>query len=267
MIRKIDIHLHPRPDDDTMDKYLRIMDRHNVAAGLLHGLEDRGWDTGFSGGTSNDAVVRAVKAHPGRFFGTVCVSFLDGVGQVVGSIREYREKGAIGVKLFPNLGYDPNDERYEPIWVEVERLGMLVFSHCGWLAPNRATPSMRIASLGGASPFHFEVPARRHPGVKFVFAHFGGAATYLETLVLTSRLDNTFADTCPGWGRWVWENEMPGLRSMPRDKLLYGTDNAGEAYGLDDAWWTEKLLSMGFTYDDIGRYFYGNAARLLGVAD
>ena len=265
MIQKIDIHIHPRQDDADMSGYLRIMDRHNVDAALIHGLEDSSWDPAVSGGTPNDAVIRAVRSHPGRFHGTLCVDFTDGVERVVGKIREFHDKGAMGIKLFPNFGFDPNDDRYEPIWVELEKRKMLVFSHCGWLAPDRKAPSRRISSLDGASPFHFEVPARRHPTVDFVFAHFGGAATYLETLVLRSRLDNTYADTCPGWGRWVWENDLPGLKAMPKAKLLYGTDNAGEAYGQDDIWWSEKLLSMGWSYADIHSYFYGNAARLLRI--
>jgi predicted TIM-barrel fold metal-dependent hydrolase len=266
MIRKIDIHTHPIPDDRNMDRYLGIMDRHNVAAALVHGLEDGSWDGASAADTPNDAVIRAVHAHPDRFFGTVCVNFTDGVEKVLATIREFSDKGAIGIKLFPNYGFDPNDDAYEPVWHELEQRRMLVFSHCGWLAPEPKAPSRRISSLAGASPFHFEVPARRHPTVDFVFAHFGGGATYLETLVLTSRLANTYADTCPGWGRWVWENDLPGLSSMPRTQLLYGTDNAGEAYGQDDVWWTRKLLSMGFTDEDISRYFFGNAARLLGMA-
>jgi len=268
MIQKIDIHLHPNADDKNMDGYLMIMDKHNVEAGLLHGMEEKGWaNWGFKYGTPSDAVVKAVKAHPKRFYGTACVNFLDGVDKVVDKIKKYGDQGLIGIKLFPNLGFDPNDDKYEPIWQEVEKRKMLVFSHCGWLSPNEKNPSMRIASIGYASPFHFEVPARRHAKINFIFAHFGGGATYLETLVLTSRLKNCFADTCPGWGKWVWENDMPGLKTMYRTQLLYGTDNAGENYGQDDSWWTGKLLSYGFNDNDIHMYFHVNSAKILGIVE
>ncbi len=265
MIMKIDIHLHPKCDDPGLEKYLKVMDKHNVAAGLVHGLDEAGWDYGFKDTTSNDEVVKAVKNHPGRFFGTVCVNFALGVEKSLDLIKKYSDKGCMGIKLFPNCGFDPNDDKYEPIWQELEKRNMLVFSHCGWLGPNDNNPSMRLSSLEGASPFHFEVPARRHPKVKFIFAHFGGGATYLETIVLTSRLPNAYADTCPGWGRWVFENDMPGLKSMPREKLLYGTDNAGEIYGIDDIWWTNKLMSYGFSQRDLHIYFYENSAKILGL--
>ncbi|OGF49062.1 MAG: hypothetical protein A2231_03845 [Candidatus Firestonebacteria bacterium RIFOXYA2_FULL_40_8] len=262
MIRKIDIHIHPREGDVTMEKYLKIMDKHNVVAGLVHGLESEAYQKGYD---ANEYVLKAIKAHPDRFYGTVCVNFTKGTEKTLDMIKKFGDAGVIGIKLFPNLGFDPNDDRYEPIWQEVEKRKMLVFSHCGWLAPNTKDPSMRIASAFGASPFHFEVPARRHANINFIFAHFGGGATYLETLVLTSRLKNTFADTCPGWGRWVFENDLAGLKSMVRTQLLYGTDNAGEQYGVDDAWWTDKLMSMGFTYGDLQLYFYENAKKILKI--
>lgn len=263
MMKKIDIHLHPLKGDPKMEKYLRIMDKNNVVAGLVHGLPDEGWDWGMA--DSNEETVKAVKAHPKRFYGTVAVDFSKGVDKALDLIKKYSDKGLIGIKLFPNLGFDPNDDKYEVIWQEVEKRKMLVFSHCGWILPNIKNPSMRLESVNGASPFHFEVPARRHANINFIFAHFGGAATYLETLVLTSRLKNAFADTCPGWGKWVFENDMPGLKSMCRSQLMYGTDNAGELYGQDDIWWNRKLSSMGFTREDLHLYFYKNAKKILGM--
>jgi len=263
MIEKIDIHLHPIAGDPGLDKYLRIMDKHNVVAGLVHGLPQEGWE--WKMGDTNDQVVAAVKAHPKRFYGTAVVDFSRGVEKAVDLVKKYGDKGLIGIKTFPNVGFDPNEDQYEPIFQELEKRKMLVFSHCGWILENETNRAMSLQSINGASPFHFEVPARRHPGVNFIFAHFGGAATYLETLVLTSRLKNTFADTCPGWGRWVFENDLPGLKSMPRHKLLYGTDNEAELYGMDDEWWSKKLTSLGFTYGDLYLYFYENSKKILGI--
>jgi len=263
MIRKIDYHMHPIGDDPGMEKYLKLMDKYNVTHGVIHGLI---LDTmGYVGNGGNEGVAKAVKAHKDRFFGTVCVNFLDGNDKVLDEIKKYGDLGFIGIKLFPNLGFSPNDEKYEPIFAELEKRGMICFSHCGWLGPDPGHPERRMASLDGGSPFHFEVPARRHPKVKFIFAHFGGGATYLETIVLCSRLPNAYADTCPGWGRWVFDNNLSGIQAMPKDRLLYGTDNAGDSYGLDDQWWTKKLTSLGWSYDNINQYFWYNSARILGL--
>jgi predicted TIM-barrel fold metal-dependent hydrolase len=122
----------------------------------------------------------------------------------------------------------------------------------------------RLDSLT-ACPFNFETPARLHPGIKFILAHFGGAATYLQTVVLISRMPNVFADTAPGWGVWVFRNRMGGLDEVDFGKVLYGTDTVGDGYTTNEAWWIETLMSMGRTQEELEMYFYKNGAELLGI--
>jgi len=50
---------------------------------------------------------------------------------------------------------------------------------------------------------------------------------------------------------------------MPKDHILYGTDNAADNYGMDDVWWTNKLTSLGWNYDDLYAYFWRNNAKIL----
>ncbi len=257
-MKKIDIHTHLPKDDPEMEGYLSIMDRFEVVAALVHAVPAEGRD--------NADVLRAVKAHPERLFGSVHVDLREPVEECIDLVREYAARGFRSVKLFPNMGFDANDEHLEPFWAVVEELGLMCLPHCGWLLHRKERAQARLDSLT-ATPFHFEVPARRHEGVRFIFGHFGGAASYLETIVLCSRLPNAFADTCPGWGRWVFQNRLPGLASLDFAHVLYGTDNAGERYGEDAKWWTETHRAMGRTEEDIERYFYGNAARLLELSE
>ena len=252
-MKKIDIHIHPVADDPQMDAYLSTMDSHEVEAALVHGLYLEGLD--------NTAVLRAVKAHPDRLFGSVYVDLLKPVEECIDLVRRYGGEGFKSVKVFPNFGFDPGEQKYEPFWQVVEDLGLMCLSHCGWLRP---MGRQRINSRT-ASPLYFEIPARMHPGINFVMGHFGGGATYLETLTYTSRMENVFADTCPGWGQWVFQHRMPGLEGLNFEKVLYGTDNAGERYSQDEQWWTQTLFSMGKCNEDIQRYFYANAAKLLGI--
>jgi predicted TIM-barrel fold metal-dependent hydrolase len=76
-------------------------------------------------------------------------------------------------------------------------------------------------------------------------------------------LPNCYADTCPGWGRWVFEQRMPGLGSLDFRKILYGTDGAGDAYSKQERWWNKTILSLGKTREDCRRHLYSNAAALL----
>ena len=243
-----------------MDTYVKAMDKYDVEVVLCHGLasEDYGFDY------DNEDIVRAVKRHAGRVLGSAYIDLRKPVQECIDEVEKCAEAGFVCVKLFPNLGFDPNDECFEPFWQRVEDLGLLCLSHCGWLGPNRAKPHLRIQSIT-ATPFHFEVPARRHPGINFIFAHFGGGASYLETVTLLSRLPNCYADVCPGWGRWVWQQRMPGLEGVDMSRILLGTDGAGEGYFETEAFWIQTFKSYGRTMQQIEDVLYNNAYRLLGL--
>jgi len=255
-MKKVDIHIHPQKDDLELDQYLQAMDRFEVEAALVHGAYHE-W-------TTNDRVLRICRAHPDRFYGSCYVDLLQPLEACIEVIRRYAGEGFRCFKVFPNFGFDPNDERFEPFWQAVEDAKLMCLPHCGWLLLEK--PETRRKQSITASPFHFETPARLHPGINFVFAHFGGGATYLETVVLLSRLANCYADTTPGWGRWVFEQRLPALSAVDFSRVLYGTDNAGEQYGEQERRWVELLSSMGRSRAEIEQYFYGNAARLLGLA-
>jgi len=244
-----------------MDKYVEAMDRGDVALGLVHGVPTEHG--------SNRQVLKACEKYKGRLSGSVYLDFRRPVAEVIAELKEYAAAGFKSIKLFPNYGYHPSDPRFDPIWDKVEEFlpGPLCLSHCGWLGVG-SPPTADIDQLT-AHPFCFERAARNHQGINFIMAHFGGAAYYLETCVLTLRLKNFYADTCPGWGRWVFEQRLPGLAGLDFSKIVYGTDNAGigggEAYKEDERFWTATHTAMGRSKEDLERYFYKNAAGLLKI--
>jgi len=257
-LKKIDLHLHVLDSDPSLDKYVEAMDRGDVAAGLVHGLP--------SASGSNKQVLAACEKHKGRLFGSAYLDFRKAEAEVVAELKDCAAAGFKSIKLFPNYGYHPSDPRFDPIWEKVEELGLLCLSHCGYLLFD---PARRDVDQLTAHPFCFERVARNHQGISFIMAHFGGAAYYLETCVLTLRLKNFFADTCPGWGRWVFEQRMPGLAGLDFTKIVYGTDNCAvsgrEAYLEDERFWTATHTAMGRSKEDLERYFYKNAAGLLKI--
>lgn len=258
-MRIIDVHTHIDEGDLMMDKYVGLMDRHGVEAIICHGVPP-----GYGFTRNNDHIMEAMQRHKGRIYGSPHIDMRRPVSECIAEVDRAAEAGAVSIKVFPNLGSDPNDEALEPVWQRVEEHGLMCLSHCGWLAPNVHNPQMRVQSIT-SSPYHFEVPARRHPGINFIFGHFGGGATYLETVTLLSRLPNCYADVCPGWGRWVWEHRMPGLEGLDMSRILFGTDLAGEGYAYYQEYWTQVFQSYGRTDAEIGDFFYNNAARLLGL--
>jgi predicted TIM-barrel fold metal-dependent hydrolase len=254
----IDIHTHILPADPHMDGYVRAMDRHEVEAALVMGTPKQVKVRG------NEAVARVVRRHTGRLYGGVHVDLREPVRHSIRLVREYADQGFKCVKFFPNLGFDANDEKYEPFWQVVEDLGLLALTHCGWLVHDPERAKIRVSSLT-ATPFHFEVPARRHQKINFVFAHFGGGASYLETVVLLSRLPNCYADTTPGWGTWIWQNRMPGIQGLSRDKVLYGTDCAGDQYAESIRAQTKMMRDNGYRTPELKKFFHDNAKRLLKI--
>ena len=266
-MKKIDIHIHPEPESDpNLDDYVRIMDEHDVAVALAHATPTDLFGAAGEPPSSDEAVLAACQKHPDKLYGSCHIDLREAPERNIRKVEHYAAAGFKCVKMFPNLGFDPNDEIHEPVWEAIEVHDLACLPHCGYVAYGVDTGRMRISSLT-ASPFHFEVPARRHPGINFVFAHFGGGATYLETITLCERLDNCFADCCRGWGQWVWEHRMPGLEDFPMDKFLYGTDNMGEKYAEDEGWWTELLTDMGRTPKELELFFYRNAAKILGLSE
>jgi predicted TIM-barrel fold metal-dependent hydrolase len=255
-MKKIDIHMHVPPNDPTMENYLQIMDRHDVYAVLVHAMPWVGHD--------NAETLHAVKAHPDRLFGSVMVDLRMPVDESIELVRRYAGEGFRSIKLFPNLGFNPGDEHLEPFWAVVEELGLFCLSHCGWLTDKNNFAGKRIQSLT-SSPFHFEMPARRFPKIKFILAHFGGFSDYMQTIVLTTRMANVYADGCPGQGEMVFAHRMPGIEAVDFSKVLYGTDGAGDQYSEQESWWREVILDIGKTEEDCRKYFYNNAAQMLGL--
>ena len=259
-MKVIDIHTHLPNNDPQMDEYVQQMDAFDVRAALVLGVPKRP----ALAMRQNDDVLRAVEKHPGRLYGGMYIDLMNPIDDCIKEIEKYHAAGFVCVKLFPHFGYDPNDEKFEPVWKTIESLGLFVLTHCGWLLPFE--DDTRLQSIT-SSPFHFEVPARRHPKINFIFAHFGGGATYLETVVLTMRLKNCFGDVTPGWGKWVFEQRMPGLATLDFKQVMYGTDNMGANYGRDIQWWADTLRDMGRSDQDLENFFYNNAARILKIDD
>jgi len=208
----IDVHNHLHTDWDTAD-YVALMDAHRVDKALILGTPD-------PPASRNDAVLRAVREHPGRLVGGVFADPREGRG-AVDEIRRYHAEGFRVVKLFPNCGYYPDDEAIRPFFDAVAELGMAVLSHCGWLSPS---PGRDYASYY-SHPGRFEKLIRIYPETIFIMAHMGGIAGFLEAVMLTTRTPNTYVDCSPGQGLWALEAAGGICGTIPPEKLLWGADS------------------------------------------
>ena len=108
---KIDIHIHPKPDSDpALDDYVRIMDEHDVAAALVHGAPTDLLGASVESPSSNEAVLAACVKHPDRLYGSCHIDLREAPERNIRKVKHYGAAGFKCVKMFPNLGFDPNDE-------------------------------------------------------------------------------------------------------------------------------------------------------------
>jgi uncharacterized protein len=108
------------------------------------------------------------------------------------TVRWIEDHGFRGIKLYPRLGFHPDDRALEPLYVYAARHGIPVLTHCSRTGPQfRGEPTARMRTdpqtgnqleldrLGlldlFTAPEACAPILARHPGLKLCLAHFGGA--------------------------------------------------------------------------------------------
>ena len=207
-------HLYGEDDGSTMIDW---MDRCGVEKTLIMGGRAEG---------ANERIVNAVCRCKGRLVGGAYYDPRKGK-KAVEELKRWSGEGLRIVKLFPNLGYFPDDSKYEPFFDKVADLKLGVLSHCGWLGPSGDKMFKVPWASYHATPCTFEKVIRTHSETIFIMAHFGGILGVLEAVMLSTRTPNTYIDCSPGQGLWAIEHCGAVAGSIPPEKLLYGTDGIG----------------------------------------
>jgi len=245
--RIIDIHNHLSSDDDG-SKLIELMDQSNIQMTLIMGGS-------HNPGATNQATVKACRAYPDRLVGGAYYDPREG-SKAIDALKHYRAEGLPVVKLFPNLGYFPDDEALRPFWDVVAEQHMTVLSHCGWLGGSGTGVTREPWASYYSHPGRFEKVVRLYPDTTFIMAHMGGIAGLLETVMLTTRTANTFVDCSPGQGLWALQAGGTIAGSVPPEKLMWGADGYGQAGLLER--YRKALVDLGFG-PHLDKVFYTNA--------
>ena len=214
----IDFHLHFFRREGFVEDTLRGMDEAGVAVSVLHAMPPFRFKGHLCG--DNEDVLRAVKAHPDRLIGSM---YLDPrAPDWETTIERYGGEGFRCVKLFPPVGYSPDEPRCLPMFDRIGRLGLTVLSHAGVTGLGAATNSEY------ARPMRLDGVLRRFPHVRFVLAHWGGLGTFAEAWALMKANPNLLIDI--SGTRWSWPGaELFRLHQKvsPVDfaRVVWGTDN------------------------------------------
>ena len=134
----------------------------------------------------DDYIVRFIAQAPGRLFGFASCDptqphYMDELREGIETLH------LSGAKMGPMYaGFDPRDERCEPVYRYCEERGLPVLFHTG-------TTFISTAPLGVTRPWLFDEVAIAHPELRMVLAHVGHPFCE-ECLVVIRKHPHVYAD-------------------------------------------------------------------------
>lgn len=270
--RKIDFHNHIwlHDGDDLGDRQVEDMDRYGVERMLVHACDEHIWT--FTAG--NEKIAAAVARHPDRYVGTVCLDFRDGVEKCIDLIRWAADHGLKGAKMFPNLGFYPDDPAYYPIYEELSRLHFFAAYHMGFLQLSDYDARIPM-STKYADPYCLEEVAIRFPDIRFVICHMGGVPWFDRALLVTLQYSNVYADLSLGYGVAAFQQmaKLGGLLwPVAWDKIMWGVDMWTQSSEKEWHWkenlefWQKNAQELGYE-EQLSKVFYENAKQFLSYYD
>jgi aminocarboxymuconate-semialdehyde decarboxylase len=149
----------------------------------------------------NDAFARVIRERPGRFAALATLPLNDPAASVHELERAMTELGLPGAMVFSNVNHVAlADERFAALWKKADDLGAVVYIHPTDPAGVEAMLDYWLMPLVGflmdttlaAATLVFSGVVERHPRIRWVLTHMGGAIPYLA-----ERLDRgyrAFAD-------------------------------------------------------------------------
>jgi aminocarboxymuconate-semialdehyde decarboxylase len=231
----------------------------------------------------NEEMAGAQRKYPGRLWASAAVPLADTKIAIEVLDDAVSRLGLMGVNMPGSIGSDPriDAERLEPFYARVEELGLPMFLH-----PTDAVFVDMLDGYGGAlhlslgRVMEVSVAAmrlvlsgmmERHPRLKVVMSHTGGALPYqsgrMDKNSGTAKLPRPASTYLK---RMYTDTVSPHAAGMKFAIDYYGIDHV--MYGTDYPCWDPatalKLLGeIELSTADREKIFYGNARRILGLRD
>jgi aminocarboxymuconate-semialdehyde decarboxylase len=229
----------------------------------------------------NEEMAWAQRRHPGRVWASAAIPLvntriaLEVLEDAVGRL------GLMGVNLPGSIGTDPriDAERLEPFYARVADLGLPMFLH-----PTDAVFAHLLDGYGGAlhlslgRVIEVSVAASRlvlsglmdrHPGLKVVMSHTGGALPYQSGRMDKNTKQAKLPRPASTYIRRMFTDTVsphsPGMRFAIEyfgiDNVMYGTDYPC----WDPATCLALLEEVPLSDADRRKLFHDNAVRILGL--
>jgi predicted TIM-barrel fold metal-dependent hydrolase len=210
---------------------------------------------------SSEDICDAAREHADVLIPFGSVDPLRGAGAVAQARRLVREHGARGLKFHPSLqGFAPNDERFYPLWEEIQALGVPALFHTGQTGIGAGLPGGRGIKLRLSDPMLIDDVAADFPSLNVILAH--PSVPWADSAIsMATHKANVFIDLS-GWSpKYFPPNLVRNANSLLQDKVLFGTD-----FPLLTAQrWLRDFEALDIKPDVRLKILKGNAARLLGL--
>jgi aminocarboxymuconate-semialdehyde decarboxylase len=231
----------------------------------------------------NEEMAAAQRKYPGRFFGTAAVPLTDTAIALQVLEDAVNRLGLVGANLPGSVGQDPHIDaaRLEPVYAYAARRGLPLFLH-----PTDAIFADALAgynealhlSLGrvvevsvAAMRLVFSGMMERHPDLRLVLSHTGGALPYQS-----GRMDKNGGRAglphppSTYMKRMFTDTVSPHTAGVRFAIDWYGIDHV--MYGTDYPCWEPEVAlrqidELGLSQGDLHKLFVANAVRILNLPD
>ncbi len=249
----IDIHVHPRLDDEplhTAEKLLRLGSEAGIERMLLLGDVLRfGYDPGPEQVVRiNDLTIDLVQRWPQRFDGLCFLNPAHPAGFLHKEIERCMAiQGFHGIKL--EVAVNARDPRLDAIMAELEQRQAFLLHHAWYKTVGKAHQESTPADIADL--------ASRWPRVRIVMAHLTAAGH--RGVQDIKPYPNVLVDTS-GSQPFAGIVEY-GVHQLGAERLLFGSDAPGRDFGVQMG----RIMGADITDADRQLILQTNAKRLLGL--
>ena len=234
----------------------------------------------------NDAFARVIKDKRGRFAALATLPLNDPSASVSELERAMKDLGLPGAMVFSNVNHVAlSNEAFEPLWKKADELGAVIYIHPTdplgvdamldyWLMP---LVGFLMDTTLAASKLVFSGVVERHPRIRWVLTHMGGAIPYLA-----ERLDRGYR-AFPDCRRNISKPPSEYLKEFYFDTVNFNPEAvkfaisfAGVDHILAGSDYPHQIGSIPLMLKTIGKLeldeesrrkiLGGNAERLLGLS-
>ncbi|KAF9464479.1 hypothetical protein BDZ94DRAFT_497608 [Collybia nuda] len=229
----------------------------------------------------NMYVARIVQSHPRKFGFFASLPLLDDIEGVLLEISHaFDVLCADGIAMSSSYGSGPaatyvGDDRYDPIWAELNRRGAVVFLHGAQVPASTpiqdstlCIPITEVPNETFKAAAHLVVTGRKrkYPKVRIILAHMGGStpslaprvavlSNHMGCVLSPTEIMEDFKDFYYDTALSAYNATLASLETLVGpDHILFGTDFPAVSTEMAD-WYTRN----------IEEYYTGNQAKLEAI--